>query len=178
MAQEINFDEASIYVGTYAKYNDGSIFGRWLKLADYSSIGEFYQACAELHADEDDPEYMFQDYEHIPETLISESWLSDKFFDIRDELDHLDGDEKMPFAIWCDNGHHDLAREDCAELIALFRDEYVGEYRNDEDFAIELIEERDDLSDFARSYFDYQAYARDIFCGDYWSVDGYVFRNS
>jgi len=178
MAHEINFEQAGIYVGTYAKYNDGSIFGEWLKLADYSDIEEFYQACAELHADEDDPEYMFQDYEYIPASLISESWLSEKFFEMRDALGELDDNEKEPFSIWCNNGHYDLAQEDCFALMASFRDEYVGEYRNDEDFAMELIEERDDLSDFARSYFDYEAYARDIFCVEYWSEDGYVFRNS
>ena len=71
---------ASVYVGTYAKYNNGSLFGAWLNLSNYSDKEEFYEACRELHKDEEDAEYMFQDYENIPEALISESWISENFF--------------------------------------------------------------------------------------------------
>ena len=41
--------EAKVYVGTYAKYNNGSLFGAWLDLSDYSDKEEFYEACRELH---------------------------------------------------------------------------------------------------------------------------------
>ncbi len=50
-----------VYVGTYAKYNDGNLFGKWFDLEDYTDLDEFYEACADLHADEEDPELMFQD---------------------------------------------------------------------------------------------------------------------
>ena len=43
--------EPSIYVGTYEKYNNGSIAGKWLKLNDYEDISAFYKACTELHKD-------------------------------------------------------------------------------------------------------------------------------
>ena len=49
---QIDITQASVYVGTYAKYNDGSIFGKWLKLSDYADRKEFYEACAQLHSDE------------------------------------------------------------------------------------------------------------------------------
>ena len=61
--------EARIYVGTYAKYNEGSIFGKWMDLSDYSGSEEFYDACRELHSDEEDPEMMFQDWEKSTLTL-------------------------------------------------------------------------------------------------------------
>jgi len=51
---------ARIYVGTYAKYNAGSIKGAWLDLEDYSDRDAFLEACRELHKDEQDPEFMFQ----------------------------------------------------------------------------------------------------------------------
>ena len=50
-----------VYVGTYAKYNNGNLFGEWLELDDYSDEDEFLEACRELHSDEEDPELMFQD---------------------------------------------------------------------------------------------------------------------
>ena len=44
--------EARVYVGTYGKYNNGSLFGAWLDLSDYSDKEDFYEACRELHKDE------------------------------------------------------------------------------------------------------------------------------
>ncbi|MDN3710147.1 antirestriction protein ArdA [Myroides ceti] len=55
MTHQINTSEASVYVGTYGKYNDGSIFGERLTLSDYADKEEFYTACRELHNDEEDP---------------------------------------------------------------------------------------------------------------------------
>lgn len=178
MAQEINLTEASIYVGTYAKYNNGSIAGKWLDLSNYSDITEFYEACAKLHEDEQDPEYMFQDWEHIPDSLISEYGLSDKIFEIRDSIENLNEIERAAFMIWCDNDHKNLAKENVDDLINSFHEDFIGEYASEEDFARELAGEHPDLSDFALQYFDAEAYARDLFNGDYWSQDGYIFHNS
>ena len=66
-----------IYVGTYAKYNNGDLSGKWMDLTDYDTAAEFYVACRELHSDENDPELMFQDWEGIPHGMISESYLPD-----------------------------------------------------------------------------------------------------
>ena len=84
--EAVTLSEARVYVGTYNKYNNGSLFGKWLDLSDYSDKDEFMEACRELHKDDQDPEFMFQDYENIPEALISESWLSEKFFELRDAI--------------------------------------------------------------------------------------------
>ena len=56
--------EFRIYVGTYAKYNDGSFFGKWMDLSDYIDLNDLYEACLELHQDEEHPELMFQDWEY------------------------------------------------------------------------------------------------------------------
>ncbi len=98
-----NFDlnDAKIYVGTYGKYNNGSLFGAWLDLSDYADKEEFYEACRELHKDEEDAEFIFQDYENIPENLISESWISDNFFTLRDAVGKLGDTEKEAFFVGC-----------------------------------------------------------------------------
>jgi antirestriction protein len=70
-----------LYVGTYAKYNNGSIQGKWMDLEDYPDKDSFLEACAELHADEEDPEFMFQDYEGFPNALYDESTLIDELWD-------------------------------------------------------------------------------------------------
>lgn len=177
MNTDIDISTARVYVGTYHKYNCGSIEGAWMELSDYNDIEQFYQACERLHEDESDPEYMFQDYENIPEGLVSESGISSKFFLFRDAFEDLDSERQTAFLVWCDNHHKDLSKEDIDDLINDFDDAYIGKYIDEEDYARQCIEETEsNLSDFARQYFDYEAYARDLFSGDYWCTDGYVFR--
>lgn len=178
MAHQINISEASVYVGTYRKYNNGSLFGKWLKLSDYTNKEEFYTACQKLHNDEKDPEFMFQDYENIPKGLIGECWISDNIFEIIEAFQNMEESQQEPFLIWCNNGHRSLSGEDINDLINSFENDYIGQYDSEEDFVIELIKERSDLNDFAKQYFDYQAYARDLFLCDYWSDEGYIYYNS
>ena len=47
--ETVTLSEARVYVGTYNKYNSGSLFGKWLDLSDYSDKDEFMEACRELH---------------------------------------------------------------------------------------------------------------------------------
>lgn len=62
----------AVYVGTYHKYNCGSIFGKWFDLTEFDGREDFYEACQALHADEWDAEFMFQDWEGIPSQFVSE----------------------------------------------------------------------------------------------------------
>lgn len=68
---------AKVYVGTYHKYNEGSLFGKWMKLSDYESKEDFLGACGRLHKNEADPEFMYQDYEELPEEFYRESSVED-----------------------------------------------------------------------------------------------------
>lgn len=178
MKHIINISEASIYVGTYQKYNNGSLNGGWLNLSDYTDLGEFYDACRDLHKDEENPEFMFQDYENIPDSLISECSVDHKLFEFLEAFESLDKKQKEPFLIWCDNGHYNLSQEDMHELLTHFENEYIGEYESEEAFAYELVEIREDISDFAKQYFDYETFARDLFTSDYWSSGRYIFYNN
>ena len=92
-----NYQDAALYCGTYAKYNDGSIAGEWLKFSDYSDAAEFMEACAELHEDEADPEFMFQDCEYLPDFLYGES-LSES--DVENIYEYLEVCEKLEDADW------------------------------------------------------------------------------
>ncbi len=163
-----NLSEARIYVGTYAKYNEGSIFGKWLDLSDYSDSEEFYNACRELHSDEEDPELMFQDWEYIPSALIGESWLADNIFEIIEAVSNLSETQQEAFGVWLNYTSRNIASEDIDDLISSFEDEYQGEYKDEEDFAYEIVEECYDLPEFAKTYFDYEKFARNLFLGDYY----------
>ena len=171
-----NLSNAKIYVFTYGKYNNCSLFGAWLALSDYADKEDFYEACRELHKDEEDAEFMFQDWENVPEGLISESYISEKFFDLRDELDNLTDTEKDAFWTWVNYIVYNIADNDVKDLVNEFKDSYVGEYEDEEAFSFQIVEECYDLPGFAKTYFDYKKFSRDLFMCDYYYDNGFVFQ--
>ncbi len=120
---------AAVYCGTYAKYNDGNLFGQWMKFSDYSDASEFMAACADLHKDEKDPEFMFQDYEHFPERFYSESMSEEEiqniysFIAVAEQLENYDDDD------WV-NLHNQYCSENSLsdDEIYMFDDEFFNTY--------------------------------------------------
>lgn len=98
----INIMKAAVYCGTYHKYNNGSIAGAWMNLADYTTKKKFLAACRELHKDESDPELMFQDWEHIPTSMVSEGSVSDEIWHVINSIKKYAPDRAEEFAEWCD----------------------------------------------------------------------------
>lgn len=83
---------ARCYVGTYGKYNAGSLDGAWLDLSDYKTYQDFLNACKELHKNERDPEFMIQDWEGLPDGFAADEWIGeDDFNDIKAAMQ---GEEK------------------------------------------------------------------------------------
>lgn len=66
------------------------------------------------------------------------------------------------------------------EWISDFEDAYQGEMTTRE-FAEQLADETllsdPSLSQWIISYFDYEKFERDLFMGDYWESNGYIFRS-
>ena len=69
-----------VYVGTYKKYNNGSIAGGWVSLRDCKDYRQFLSKCRALHRGERDPEFMIQDTEDFPDGLDCMEWLDEKDF--------------------------------------------------------------------------------------------------
>jgi antirestriction protein len=174
-----DFRNASVYVGTYKKYNEGSLYGKWLRLADYADKDEFLEACAELHNDEHGPELMYQDWEDIPDAFIGESWISEKWWEVLDGIDDLSDDEMDAFGAWLAWKCIEVDDHDIYDLVGEFRDAYFGEWDSEKDFAEQIFNDTYcDVPEYVLPYIDYDAFARDLFIGDYDYVDGYVFRAS
>jgi antirestriction protein len=174
--------EAKIYVGTYGKYNGGSIKGEWLDLTKYANKKAFVKACKKLHKGEHDPEYMYQDYEGIlsdmPKTWISESHLSEKVFEY---MAHYKDDEEKgeAFLNWIS---HVSYTGDFDYLESQFEEAYVGKHDSEKDYAEHLADEMGYYAAMEKAginvfYFDEKAYARDLFMSDYFYTGGVVFRN-
>ena len=153
---------SKIYCGTYAKYNSGSIAGDWFDLEEYDNKEDFIAACLEFHNDEEDPELMFQDWEDIPDSFISESHIDPKFWTYTDC--EADDEAKKAyvscFGEWDEND---------------FNERYRGSYDSWEDMATQLLDEMGTLEaipENLRYYFDYEAYARDMRLGGEMCEDG------
>jgi len=159
-------DTPAVYVGTYGKYNGGDLFGLWVNLASFDDYDEFIEYCKAIHSDEEDPEFMFQDYQGFPYSWYSESGLREAFDKI---LEYAECDNQEAADIWLDDlGHEDLDG---------MEDAYNGEWDSEEDFASHIFEEcyEQEMSEFARRYFDVKQFARDLFIDDYYFSNGHVF---
>ena len=154
-----------IYVGTYAKYNNGSLKGEWVNLEEHDK-DSFYEYILELHKDEADPEFMFQDWEEIPDQYIGESYLDNEFWDYLEFLDTTHFDREV-----VDAG---LSLDIPLENI---EDAYYGEYRDATELAEEYVDSNGMLLDVPENlqrYFDFEAFGRDL-AMDFIEEDGHWF---
>ncbi|MDC8098621.1 antirestriction protein ArdA [Chryseobacterium rhizosphaerae] len=166
-------DTASIYVGTYKKYNESSLFGKWLNLSDYSDYDELLSAMYELHKDEQDPEFMFQDYEcPILEKpgLLSECHISKDIYDVLEQINDSGHDVEV-YEACLDN----LGKMDFQSLDEYVNNFYYGEYSSDEDF-VQWLYEDDTFNIPNWIVIDWEATARCIMF-DYFESNGHYFRS-
>ena len=89
----IKDNNASVYVGTYHKYNCGSLDGAWVDLESFHNVRELMKFLYRLHADEAEPEFMVQDYMNFPRRFYSESMNEHDFAELYDWI-HLDTEER------------------------------------------------------------------------------------
>lgn len=117
-----------IYVGTYNKYNNGSIAGAWLDLSDYNDEFEFITACYALHNDEQDAEIMFQDFDDIHHIYCNEQTSPSVLYEY---VNACNGDDKDIID----------AGLDCEIPLDSIMDAYIGSYDSDVDFAYDTAEQ-------------------------------------
>ena len=156
-------DSPALYCGTYGKYNSGNLRGIWVDISTFDDYEDFENFCLAIHADEEDPELMYQDFENMPDSLYHES-MGEKGFNKIEEYCEL-CDEYSVEAV------DDFLEWDSTEDLDNMHDAYVGVYDSREDFAREIVSDCYDIENIMGNlacYFDYEAFARDLFMGDYY----------
>lgn len=172
-------DGAGVYVGTYKKYNEGSLFGMWIDLEQFTDAEDFFDVCRQLHDDEDDPEFMFQDFQFFPREMYHESMSDDGIQLILDYL-ALDEDEREMLDAYCECFGADIS--DFDEFRELAKERNMGQWESFRDFADHIADEEiaclscGKETEFFERYFDYESYARDLKMDYYTSDNGYVFN--
>lgn len=163
-----NGNQAAVYVSTYHKYNCGSLDGMWVDLEMFSDSKELYEFLHRLHADEEEPEFMFQDFENFPSKFYEESGCD--FDGLYDWL-AMDEDDRKKVAEYWDEIDED---RDAQKILDAFI--YEG---NAEEYYDELADEMQNscnCPDSIRPYFDYKMWERD--CSyDYAETSHYLFSN-
>ena len=175
VVEEHKYDYTSgnpaLYVGTYHKYNCGSLYGMWVDLTSFLDYDDFMEFCHLLHIDEEDPEFMYQDYENFSSEWYSESCFDEVTFDKIIEYGNMDEEDRNMFNAFTDNYGEDYPLDE-------IRQRFHGKWDSELEYAEQLLNDcYSDMPEFARRYFDMEQFARDLFAYDYSFVDGYVFSD-
>lgn len=157
----------ALFVGTYAKYNAGYLTGAWIDLKACEDKETFLAVCRALHGDEDYPELMFQDFRGFPKELYSECGGVDGLYTYIEALENCGNPEALTAFL----DHFEL--DDLCD----FEDRFVGPFDSEVDFAYDVVENKEFKKNAGELalYFNYEAYARDLFINDYVFIKGFVF---
>ena len=156
--QIIEQNELRVYVGTFGKYNRGSLAGKWLNIKDYKNVDEFDKACRQLHSNEYDPEFMFQDWEYIPNKFIGGGWIDPKLFELihHPNMEHMDIN-----ALWDFLDDVDFTNLETYEIIEKFEECYRGYWDSFREFAYEEFG-KCPHGCHCENYIDWDKYAHDL----------------
>jgi hypothetical protein len=162
----------AIYAANLAAYNEGRLVGEWIKLEDGITGDEIRERIQAMLDSTGGEEYAIHDYDNFPSSLGE--WPDmDTVAEIVQAI-HEHGYDLV-------KGYVDYFDADQLDQLG---ERYSGTYDSEEDFAHDLVRGCYDLEKTMgslASYFDYEAFARDLFMGDYVSIkvsDGVaVFRN-
>ena len=162
----------AVYCGSYGAYNRGSLYGMWLDVTTFETYREFIEFCKRLHAGEEDPELMFQDYEHFPAAWYCESCMGEATFDKIKEYANLSEEKREAYEAYLSNWDEGTLED--------FESRFEGKYDSPEDFAEYLCEECGyfkNLPQWLQCCIDYSAVWRSLdTCGDYTEIDGFIFQ--
>lgn len=161
---------ARFYVSTYKKYNKGTLKGAWMDTDDFTDAADFFEACAELHKDEDDPELMFQDCEDCPDHFYSESMSEHKLQELYDYLNDYDEDDRAIIEEYWED-------EDSSESPSRIMEMYCYTGTGIE-YAEILCDECGDLENvpnFIKYHIDWEGVWHDLECDGYTETRNYVF---
>lgn len=174
---EINTTEAynenaliNVYVANLAAYNDGYLMGKWVSLP--ISENELEKVFKEIQGPYFELEYTIHDYECFVSGISIDEYTSiDTLNEIAGELENLDEFEIEKIAAYIEVYGGDIKNA----LENMDRCEYYGGVTLVE-YAEQLVDECYNLDEFAKTYFDYERFARDLsYDGYYETSDGVLY---
>jgi antirestriction protein len=156
-------DTPKIYVACLASYNNGILSGEWIDATQSESdiMAEIYSVL-ENSPVEDAEEWAIHDYEGFGDVRIEE---------------YTSISTIVAFASFFEQhgnvGKAVLTEYELSDAEAMLDNCYQGSFDSEVDFAWQLFDEcyAHQIPEHLRYYFDCEAFARDLFINDYYSVD-------
>ena len=170
---------ARIYVASLSDYNAGRLHGEWIEAdQDADEIQAAVSAMLEKSREPIAEEWAIHDFEGFEGIRIHE-WES---FETVSELASAIEEHGAAFAAFYD--YQDQA-DTVEECVTAFGEAYRGQWDSESDYAEQFAEDCGYLGELEdnplRYCIDWNSYARDLFCGGFYSVDAspgvYVFEN-
>ena len=148
----------------------------------YKDEDEFIEALKEEYNDDEYLKLYIKDFENIPDYLIpNNNIIPTQFFALRKALETFDDTELNAFWVWCNHYNiniNTINGVDCNHLISNFQNDFQGSFLSEEDYAQSYIQDNYDIPDALTDYIDYRDFAAEqLFDGEYWFEDGFVFSN-
>ncbi|HHT9690317.1 TPA: antirestriction protein ArdA [Legionella pneumophila] len=166
-------DKPEIYVACLASYNSGYLHGKWIDAnQSEDAIMEEIQAMLDDSPVSDPGDWAIHDYQGFGDIQIHEF---DSISTITEYAEFITEHEELGQAL--------IAEYGLEAAKVMIEDQYHGCYDSEVDFAYHLIDDcyGEKLPDNLMRYFDYEAFARDLFIDGYCTVelDGnvHVFSN-
>ena len=161
-----NIVKFNVFVENGSVYRDGGMTGAWFELP--MTDEELVEAFAKIgvkYSDDDcvlNRDYVITDFENNIDYEVGDYEPVGLLNDLADRLQQVDN------LVWL-TAYMDETGESLDEAIDNYADNSVWyDGMTLEEVAEEFVDETEDLSDFAKRYFDYEAFAHDL------SIDGYV----
>lgn len=176
-----------IYVASLSDYNAGILHGSWFDLSDYSDTDDLLEAIQKqvlstsptAHEEglKSAEEFAIHDYDGVYPAGLGEYESINRLMEIQDCLNRCI-DDNIPEEAFCEWMEEIEGMPEGINYDA-FVDCYHGQYDSKLDFTYELVDEiglLNNSQEIAARYFDYEAFARDLFLSDYtMTKGGYVF---
>ena len=162
MSNNVKF---SVFVENGSVYRDGGMLGVWFELpmsddeleSKFAEIGIAYHDDLVLNKD-----YVITDFENNIDYEVGDYEPIGLLNDFAERLQNVDN------LVWL-TAYMDETGESLDEAIEHYEDNSVWyDGMTLEEVAEEFVDETENLSEFARRYFDYEAFANDL------RIDGYV----
>lgn len=168
----------NVYVTNLEKYNEGELCGKWVSLpVSEEKLNEVFDEIQICHKDKDGnevqyfneigcpyEEYFISDYEsNIAGLEIKEYSSFEKLNELAENIDALDDKEQEILSSLIDDCGY--STDEAFDIIDCERYRVYVDCYNMTDIAYEVVEERgylDEIPEYLRNYFDYEAFGRDL----------------
>lgn len=167
----MNIINSKIYVCNKELYGQG----KSLNLIHYPCIDSFKKECSRLFVQHQ--EFIYFDYENIPEVYVSERWISPNYFSLIRAVARLDENRQEAFSAWLDCNRPDLGEKEPEDIIRIFLFCYEGIFQDPLLFACKYAKDQLNITKWNSPLFDFDGYKNELFSDLFQFVNGgYVFK--